>query len=854
MTRKILQCAAFLSLLHLSASAQNTTIDISGNNSSKNYKSYSTSIQLRSDKSVDVKMARYCYFSSSISGSGTLNLYAGGDRCYLGTEKGASWPNWTNFRGDVHIYPFRENSPEAGFYGVVMAHGGKSFSPENVEDAIKSGKVNNSMEKSHVTLHEGATLCCEANSNGAGFRIGELNTEKGSTIQGYMKKNTRAAYFLVGNLGTDATMAGTIAPPSYSDTHPVGIIKEGKGTYRITGNDNYLTGTLRVMDGRVLVMNDCKEAEKKKLRGALGAKISSNEAIAYVFEDGVLGGTGSIAGSVDNYGTIEPGDSTTGTLTLKNFATAKTTHLFVRPASVLRFKIASASEHDQLNVNGSVKYFDMTQDFSISEEMPRIQIVIEKDASIKVGDEFQLLTAKSKTSQVDNWNFELIQPERYTWEIEEQETDGEFSIVARLISFNDPENLEDEGEQEDPDEGEKMGAFYDDGIDDQTDKNTLRLYAKKNGKYIGTAISTWKNDITNTNLAETKEAGQQFNMLVAENEMKFDALQPSQGEFSYWGADNLVSFAQRNNMRMRGHCLVWHSQLPTWVSSDGKKNDKNWSREEALKIMETHITNVLKHFKGKVAEWDVVNECLSDDQTTVRSNPDGYDLRESVWMRAIGEDYIDSAFVYAHRADPTIELYLNDYDVELQGKAKSTAFYNLAIRLKNSGIPIDGVGLQCHFSIGDVDSVKLGKAIQRFADAGLKCIITELDMGIPSTSAADLEEQARSYRVITDIVLNNDNCPSLVIWGLKDNNSWREASHPLLYDAGLGKKPAYYGVRSALRHRVLEAEKETGIETVQHNTFPNSSKVHDLSGRQISPLHLTPGIYIKEGKKFIVGE
>lgn len=854
MTRKILQCAAFLSLLHLSASAQNTTIDISGNNSSKNYKSYSTSIQLRSDKSVDVKMARYCYFSSSISGSGTLNLYAGGDRCYLGTEKGASWPNWTNFRGDVHIYPFRENSPEAGFYGVVMAHGGKSFSPENVEDAIKSGKVNNSMEKSHVTLHEGATLCCEANSNGAGFRIGELNTEKGSTIQGYMKKNTRAAYFLVGNLGTDATMAGTIAPPSYSDTHPVGIIKEGKGTYRITGNDNYLTGTLRVMDGRVLVMNDCKEAEKKKLRGALGAKTSSNEAIAYVFEDGVLGGTGSIGGSVDNYGTIEPGDSTAGTLTLKNFAAAKTTHLFVRPASVLRFKIASVSEHDQLNVNGSVKYFNMTQDFSISEEMPRIQIVVEKDASIKVGDEFRLLTAKSKTAQAENWKFELIQPERYTWEIEEKETDGEYAIVLRLISFNDPENQGNEGEQESPDEGEQMGAFYDDGINDLTDKNTLRLYAKKNGKYIGTAISTWKNDITNTNLAETKEAGQQFNMLVAENEMKFDALQPSQGEFSYWGADNLVSFAQRNNMRMRGHCLVWHSQLPTWVSSDGKKNDKNWSREEALKIMETHITNVLKHFKGKVAEWDVVNECLSDDQTTVRSNPDGYDLRESVWMRAIGEDYIDSAFVYAHRADPTIELYLNDYDVELQGKAKSTAFYNLAIRLKNSGIPIDGVGLQCHFSIGDVDSVKLGKTIQRFADAGLKCIITELDMGIPSTSAADLEEQARSYRVITDIVLNNDNCPSLVIWGLKDNNSWREASHPLLYDAGLGKKPAYYGVRSALRHRVLEAEKEIGIETVQHNTFPNSSKVHDLSGRQISPLHLTPGIYIKEGKKFIVGE
>ena len=147
-----------------------------------------------------------------------------------------------------------------------------------------------------------------------------------------------------------------------------------------------------------------------------------------------------------------------------------------------------------------------------------------------------------------------------------------------------------------------------------------------------------------------------------------------------------------------------------------------------MQILENHITNVVKHFKGKVSEWDVVNECLDDDQTTIRSNPDGYDLRTSVWTRAIGEDFIDSAFVYAHRADPDVLLYLNDYGVELQGKAKSMAFYNLAMRLKKSGIPIDGVGLQCHFSIGDVDSVKLDNTIRKFAEAGLKCIITELDM------------------------------------------------------------------------------------------------------------------------------
>jgi GH35 family endo-1,4-beta-xylanase len=380
----------------------------------------------------------------------------------------------------------------------------------------------------------------------------------------------------------------------------------------------------------------------------------------------------------------------------------------------------------------------------------------------------------------------------------------------------------------------------------------LRTYAEKNQKYIGTAISTWKNDITNASLPETKEVAAQFNMLVAENEMKFDALEPSRNQFSYWAADNLTNFAQRHQMLMRGHCLAWHSQLPEWVSSDGKKNDKNWSRAEALQILENHITNVVKHFKGKVSEWDVVNECLDDDQTTIRSNPDGYDLRTSVWTRAIGEDFIDSAFVYAHRADPDVLLYLNDYGVELQGKAKSMAFYNLAMRLKKSGIPIDGVGLQCHFSIGDVDSVKLDNTIRKFAEAGLKCIITELDMGIPSTSSQNLEEQARNYRVITDIVLNNDNCPNLIIWGLKDNNSWRDTSNPLLYTAGLSKKPAYFAVRSALRHRVLVNE-QTDIPVVPQEVTDGNGAIYDLSGRRLHPNSLKPGIYIVNGKKVVIG-
>jgi GH35 family endo-1,4-beta-xylanase len=396
-----------------------------------------------------------------------------------------------------------------------------------------------------------------------------------------------------------------------------------------------------------------------------------------------------------------------------------------------------------------------------------------------------------------------------------------------------------------------MGYLYDDGIDDKTDTKTLRYYAEQNGKQIGAAFCTYKGlDSDRT------EAARQFNMLVAENEMKMESLQPSKGSFSYGSADQLVNLARNNKMAVRGHCLVWHTQQPAWLSSDGKKNDKNWTRQEALDIMKTHITNVMKHFKGKVTEWDVVNECLDDDQSIIRTNPDGYKLRPTVWQLAIGDDYIDSAFVYARRADPTAVLYLNDYDVEMQGKAKAVAYYNLVKRLQAQDIPLDGVGLQCHFSIGDVDSVKLERTIQRFGEAGLKCIITELDMGIPSSTAANLEEQARNYRVITDIVLNNDNCPSMLIWGIKDNDSWREASSPLLYTSGLGKKKAWYAVRSALRHRALVAPSSVGRHTMATNgtdgTNGTDDVLYDLSGRRVQDASPRPGLYIRGGRKVVV--
>ena len=820
------------------AQAQKRTIDISGNNTDSSAKSYATAFTLAEGDTVDVLMARYCYFSPKITGKGVLNLFAGGERGYLGNSD-KKWNEWGDYTGDVHIWPYKENAPSASSYNVVLMHGGKAFSPENID----LSKVNRSLENNCVTLHEGATLCTEANTAGSGFRIGELNTEKGSTLSGYMK-NSRSAFYMLGLTNTDATLAGTIAPSGYRDDTMLGIIKEGTGTLTITGNDNYLSGSLRVLDGRVLVMNDIEAAKTGKLRGALGAKPDNKEAIAFVFSKGILGGTGSIGGTVDNYGTIEPGADGIGQLTVKDYVKEKDAHLFLHPASVLRFEIASTTNFDQLYVEGDVSYSPQTEDFMTSDKMPVIDVKVADDADLKVGDEFNVLIAQNRIG--DDWHFD-VRANKYTWEVVELQFWKNPDIrwfTLRLVSLEDMANQDN---PDDPTQQEStIGAFYNDpGVDEMADKKSLKYYANQNGKYIGTAISLYKNDLTDSTLPETEAVGFQFNMLVAENEMKPEAFGGKNGSFYFGTANKLVNFAVRKKMVMRGHCLVWNQQSPDWISSDGgKTNDKNWTREEALKIMKDHITNVMQQYKGKVREWDVVNECLDDNQSAVRTNPEAYELKKNcVWQQAIGDDYVDSAFVYAHQADPDAVLYLNDYGVEFQGKAKTAAFYNLAVRMKNAGIPIDGVGLQCHFSIGDVDSVMLDNTIRRFEEAGLLCIITELDMGIPDTSEKNLEEQARSYRVITDIMLNHDNCPSMVIWGLKDNNSWRESSSPLLFTAQLDKKPAYYAVRSALRHRALI---QSGIRAVRQTT-KNDGNVYNLAGQKVGADY--QGIVIIDGRK-----
>ena len=776
--------------------ADGQTLDYCVKNTSGSYTIINSPILANEGKELTIKSSRYTYWSGVVEGGGRINLMSGGERTFLGNSSKA-YPDWTKFTGDLHVYPYKEVEGSCGFYGLIWMHNGKTFIADDPMQSANDGKVNKCLANAALYLHEGSTMAAEQGLRG--MRIGKLEMEKGSVLTGYYKsKSSQNSYYMIGNGNHDATLAGRIAPWQDNMAMKVGLIKEGKGTYRITGNDNLITGGITILDGKVLVCNDAAEAKANKLNGATGHKSGDNNGVV-VRKAGTIGGNGSIALPTEVFGTLAPGDNSIGTLHIADYAKATAPGLTLRPTSVLNMEIRNASDHDAVEVEGNVAYNNMDENFNTSDKMPRIVIMLTDDAKLSKGDEIVLITAAGKEAK-DNmqWNFEIVYPKAYTWEVKERYGEnGRIEIVATVIS----EEYGGQGDVTIDDGDEDDNPFEETTVDlnqEMTDNTPIRTYADKMDKYVGTCVPVWSIDVDDANNKETQRIARDFNMVVCENEMKFAYVEPSQGSFDFYHGDRLVNFATKNNMRVRGHTLVWHSQVAEWLSSDGIKNNKNWTRQQLLDIMKTHIDNVVGHWKGKVHEWDVCNEVLSDDQGIVWSNPEGYTLRPSVWT-VIGEDFIDSAFVWAHKADPNAVLILNDYGVEFKGDAKAEAFYNLAKRLKDRGVPIDGVGLQCHFDVYGVDPGRLERNIKRYNDIGLKCVITELDLGMDGKNDSNLRQQAQDYFNIAQVALKHDNCNELMIWGLTDNRSWRSSGNPLLFDSELNEKPAYYGLHAAVR-------------------------------------------------------
>lgn len=785
------------------------------NNTSSSYTVWEGSYLIPEGKSLEVRTSRYSYVTAEVAGTGTLNLMCGGERSFLAHTGNKTMPSWNYFSGDVHIYPYKGVVSSAGFYGMVFWS--KTCAPENLMACVEEGKVHSALARSRVTLHNGSTIAFESGTFAA--RFGELNTEAGSTIEGYYKSKDVSSSLMVGNLGTNGTLAGKFITNGLSK---VGLFKEGKGTYRITSDGNQLAGGLRVNEGRMIING-------------------TTSATAYVYEGGTLGGTSTLTGAADCYGTIEPGDTNAGTLTVVGNVT-------LHPNAKVRIRLKDIGTHTALKVSGTLKRSAISQDFSTSEESPILRLMLDTNEEMNPGEEVVVLTAKSK-DQADAWKWQMKFPSKYTWEAEERTLeDGLYALVVRLVSLDDdPANANNDKEDEDQNDGEEEQDTTTYGEDGDT--HTLRYYADAHQMRIGMAVSSYT-DVNNAGDARVQLIKKHFNMVEPENCLKFESVEPAQNYFDYGASDALAAFAQANGMYMRGHTLAWHSQVAQWVSVDGKKNDKNWTKPQLMAILKNHIFNVVRHFKGKIGEWDVVNECLDDDQSIVRTNPDSYKLRQSsIWTTVCGESFIDSAFVWAHQADPDCKLYLNDYDNEIMGTAKAQAFYNLVKRLQKSGIPIDGVGMQCHFDAGNVDVKALGRNIARFEELGLECTITELDLGIDNKTTNELQQQARDYHNIVAEAMAHNNCRSLLIWGISDDMSWRQSS-PLIWNGDLSPKPAFYGVRAALRESATGIDEVRETPAIETNCSTSQSRVIDLLGRPASLR--ASGLLIVDGRKVMI--
>lgn len=308
----------------------------------------------------------------------------------------------------------------------------------------------------------------------------------------------------------------------------------------------------------------------------------------------------------------------------------------------------------------------------------------------------------------------------------------------------------------------------------------LREAAKKRGIEIGTAV---RGDVQKRNRAYRQLIAAQFSSVTPENEMKWSVVEPERGEYSFGAADEIVEQAREAGQKVRGHTLVWHAQLPGWVGRLG--------RSELRQAMREHIRRVMRHYGGDVGVWDVVNEPISD----------AGGLRNSVFMRRLGEGFIADAFRTARAADADAKLYLNEIGAE-GINAKSDRLYAVVRGLKAQGVPIDGVGFQAHANLDGLPADFVAN-MRRFRALGLDVAITEADVGLKMPPDADeLQAQARVFEQIVRSCLAAD-CRSLTFWGFTDGRSWISETQAgmgaaTLLDEELQPKPAFGAVQGAL--------------------------------------------------------
>jgi endo-1,4-beta-xylanase len=288
----------------------------------------------------------------------------------------------------------------------------------------------------------------------------------------------------------------------------------------------------------------------------------------------------------------------------------------------------------------------------------------------------------------------------------------------------------------------------------------------------------------------------EFRSVTAENVMKWQTVEPQRGVDDFAAADRLVAFARSHRQSVYGHTLLWHNQLPTWLTAGVA--DGSIDNAQLKQILRRHVFAVVGHFRGRVRAWDAVNEVIDDNAQ----------FRDTLWLRAFGPDYIEWVLRWAHQADPHVQLVINDYNIE-GVNAKSDAYYALVRDLMAKRVPIDAIGIQGHLSLGERGQVygfpsQVPENVRRFARLGLAVNFTEADvrMELPVTDEK-LARQADFFRQLLDACLSVRSCHTFTVWGFTDAHSWvpgfftgQGAATP--FTETYQPKPAYFALRRAL--------------------------------------------------------
>jgi endo-1,4-beta-xylanase len=335
--------------------------------------------------------------------------------------------------------------------------------------------------------------------------------------------------------------------------------------------------------------------------------------------------------------------------------------------------------------------------------------------------------------------------------------------------------------------------------------------------HIGAALNEAQFEEQNTNAAALVKT--QFDTISPENVLKWEFVHPKPGQFDFAAADRYVAFGEKNRMFVIGHTLIWHSQTPEWVFRDEKGNPVD--RETLLQRMKDHISTVVGRYKGRIGGWDVVNEALNEDGT----------LRQSPWLKIIGEDYLLKAFQFAHETDPKAELYYNDFSLE--NAPKRDGAITLIKKLQSQGAHITAVGLQGHYKMDWPKVEDVEATILAFSKLGVKVVFTEVDVDLLPASDEyhgadisvrfDLQKELNPYAdglpdsmqqklaqrygdLFSVLVKHRDVVSRVTFWGVTDGDSWLNTwpiqgrtSYPLLFNRHYQPKPAFDAVIKALR-------------------------------------------------------